>query len=307
MAKYLDENGLLYFWQKIKGLFALKTEIPGTVSKTADGLAPKLPNETTTTKYLRQDGTWAVPPGSTYTPASAAPKMDGTAAVGTSVKYAREDHVHPSDTTKVDKVTGKGLSANDYTDEDKTKLAGIAAGAEVNQNAFSNVKVDATTVAADGKTDTLELEGGTGITLTPDATNKKVTITRDALEAADIPSLPASKITSGSFAAARIPNLAASKITSGTFDAARIPDLSDTYALKSDISSMYKYKGSVATASALPSEGQQVGDVYNIVAASTYGGAGMNVVWTGAEWDALGEVFSIESITNSEIDTIVSA
>lgn len=35
----------------------------GVVNKTANGLAPKLPNETTTTKYLRQDGTWAVPPG----------------------------------------------------------------------------------------------------------------------------------------------------------------------------------------------------------------------------------------------------
>lgn len=34
----------------------------GVVSKTANGLAPKLPNETATTKYLRQDGTWAVPP-----------------------------------------------------------------------------------------------------------------------------------------------------------------------------------------------------------------------------------------------------
>lgn len=28
--------------------------------------------------------------------------MDGTAAVGTSTKYAREDHVHPSDTSKQD-------------------------------------------------------------------------------------------------------------------------------------------------------------------------------------------------------------
>lgn len=39
------------------------------VSKTAAGLAPQLPNETTTTKYLRQDGTWVVPPDSntTYT------------------------------------------------------------------------------------------------------------------------------------------------------------------------------------------------------------------------------------------------
>jgi hypothetical protein len=30
----------------------------GVVSKNANGLAPKLPNETSTTKYLRQDGTW---------------------------------------------------------------------------------------------------------------------------------------------------------------------------------------------------------------------------------------------------------
>lgn len=56
------------------------------------------------------------------------------------------------------------------------KLDGVAAGAEVNQNAFSNVKVGSTTVAADGKTDTLELAAGDNITLTPDATNDKITI-----------------------------------------------------------------------------------------------------------------------------------
>ncbi len=38
--------------------------------------------------------------GSSVDPATASPSMDGTAAVGTSVKYAREDHVHPSDTSK---------------------------------------------------------------------------------------------------------------------------------------------------------------------------------------------------------------
>jgi hypothetical protein len=59
---------------------------------------------------------------------------------------------------------------------DKTKLNGIAAGAEVNQNAFTNVKVGATTIAADSKTDTLELVAGANISLTPDATNDKVTI-----------------------------------------------------------------------------------------------------------------------------------
>lgn len=68
----------------------------------------------------------------TYTAASATPLMDGTGTVGTSIKYAREDHVHPSDTTKVDKVSGKGLSTNDYTTTEKNKLSGIAEGAEVN-------------------------------------------------------------------------------------------------------------------------------------------------------------------------------
>lgn len=60
---------------------------------------------------------------------------------------------------------------------DKTKLDGIASGAQANQNAFSNVKVGTTTIAADSTTDTLELVAGTNITLTPDATNDKVTIT----------------------------------------------------------------------------------------------------------------------------------
>ena len=77
---------------------------------------------------------------------------------------------------KVDKVDGKGLSTNDYTTAEKNKLSGIAAKAEVNQNAFSNIVVGSTTVAADSKTDTLTLVAGTNVTLTPDATNDKITI-----------------------------------------------------------------------------------------------------------------------------------
>jgi len=50
-------------------------------------------------------------------------------------------------------------------------------------------------------------------------------ITSGTFDDARIPSLAASKITSGTFDDARIPSLAASKITSGTFDAARIPSL----------------------------------------------------------------------------------
>ena len=67
---------------------------------------------------------------------------------------------------------------------------------------------------------------------------------------------------------------------------------------------MYKYKGSVASVSALPTTGQRTGDVYNIETASIYGGAGMNVAWDGTKWDPLGEIFSITSITNARIDAI---
>ena len=59
---------------------------------------------------------------------------------------------------------------------DKDKLNKIAAGAEVNQNAFSTVKVGNTSIASGGKTATLTLAGGSNVTLTPDATGKKVTI-----------------------------------------------------------------------------------------------------------------------------------
>lgn len=133
MSKYLDDNGLLYLWQKIKNVFA-----------TAEA-------------------------------------MNG----------------------KVDKVTGKGLSTNDYTTAEKNKLA-----------AFGSA---------------------------------------------------------------------------------------DTYALKTDLTSMYKYKGSVATVSALPSSGQVTGDVYNVEA------NGMNYAWNGTAWDALGEIFTITSISNGDIDTIVAS
>lgn len=67
-------------------------------------------------------------------------------------------------------------SAGLMSTSDKSKLNGIASGAEVNQNAFSNVVVGSTTIAADSKTDTLTLTAGSNITLTPNTTNDSITI-----------------------------------------------------------------------------------------------------------------------------------
>lgn len=51
---------------------------------------------------------------------------------------------------------------------------------------------------------------------------------------------------------------------------------------------VFTYKGSVATADLLPTSGQSVGDVYNIISESDYGPAGTNVAWAGEAWDSLG-------------------
>ena len=66
------------------------------------------------------------------------------------------------------------------------------------------------------------------------------------------------------------------------------PDLT-VYALKTDISTIYRYKGSVDTYSQLPVASQAVGDVYNIATDDSSHGikAGDNVAWNGSYWDNL--------------------
>lgn len=61
--------------------------------------------------------------------------------------------------TKVDKVTGKGLSTNDYTTEDKNKLTGIESGAQ--ENIIESVKVAGSALAIDSKSVNVPEAGGT--------------------------------------------------------------------------------------------------------------------------------------------------
>ena len=106
--------------------------------------------------------------------AHAAEADNATTANGHTVNSDVPANAEFTDTTYSDATTSAhGLMSA----SDKSKLNGVASGAEVNQNAFSNVKVGSTTIAADGKTDTLELVAGTNVTLTPDASGDKVTIT----------------------------------------------------------------------------------------------------------------------------------
>lgn len=72
--------------------------------------------------------------------------------------------------------------------------------------------------------------------------------------------------------------------------------------IDSKLSTVYKYKGTVATYSALPSTDQTVGDVYNVEAAdSTHGiKAGDNVAWTGTVWDVLAGTIDLSNYATTQ-------
>lgn len=111
MSKFLNNEGLLYLWGKIK------TYVTGALPKKVS----ELENDS---KFITLSD---VPEGAAAS--NTVPKANGTASAGKEAAFARGDHVHPHDDTKVDKVNGKGLSTNDFTNDDKNKLDGIAAGA----------------------------------------------------------------------------------------------------------------------------------------------------------------------------------
>ena len=287
---FLNNDGVIYLWAKVKALFnkgitdlsvsgrtititkgdgSTSTQTTqdttyGVVSKSANGLAPKLPDETTTTKYLRQDGTWVAPPNDTY-----------------------------SDATQ----TNHGLMSAD----DKKKLDGVEEGANKYVHPTNSGYKHIPSGGSGGKILAWSADG------TADWTSVETTVEDIDMGGLDV----LFKLNGEDATQFTIPE--ASSSTGGVMsrlDKSKLDELpsnyelSNKYAKKADIVGMYKYKGSAADASKLPTTGQVTGDVYNIGSASKYGGAGMNVAWNGTEWDPLGEIFTITTITNAELDKI---
>ena len=123
-----------------------------------------------------------------------------------------------------------------------TNGAGYTTATGTVQTVTGTGTVSGLTLSDDGDSvdPTLTLSGTISLSASDIPSLAASKITSGTFAAARIPSLDASKITSGTFATARIPSLAASKITSGTFDANRIPDLSATY-IKGSTSNVSEY------------------------------------------------------------------
>lgn len=77
--------------------------------------------------------------------------------------------------------------------------------------------------------------------------------------------------------------------------------------LKASLSSVYNYKGSVATYAELP-ENPVVGDVYNVEEAHNNVPAGTNYAWNGTAWDALGGSVDLSGYyLKSEVDSAIDS
>lgn len=118
-TKYLDSNGLLYLWQKIRNTFV-------------------------------SDVTWD----------STNKKLVKKKKTGTNGAEQSTDIVTFS-------TVATSGSYNDLSNKPTIPTL---------KNVFGKVKVGSTTIEADTTQDTLELEAGSNVTLTPDSTNDKVTI-----------------------------------------------------------------------------------------------------------------------------------
>ena len=245
--KVLDNNGVLYLWNKIKAKFVAQEDGKGlSANDYTDAEKTKLAGIEEHANYYKHPtgtgyghipvggssgqilrwsaagtATWGADKDTTYTAAttttdglmSAADKTKLNGITTGANKYTHPTYTahtsglykitvnntgHVSAATAVgkDDITALGIPAQDttytaasqvkmglLTAADKTKLDGIANGAEVNQNAFSTVQVGNSgefTFSATSKEDKLTITAGTGITITMDREKKVISINAHA-------------------------------------------------------------------------------------------------------------------------------
>lgn len=99
-------------------------------------------------------------------------------------------------------------------------------------------------------------------------------------------------------------------LPSSTGNAGRIPSTNAVVTaineVKSSISGVYTYKGSVASYDALPDDAE-AGDVYNVEAAYGNYPAGTNYAWDGTKWDALGGSVDLSAYQTKNDNSLTTA
>ena len=131
--KFLDQNGLLYVWTKIKGLLGGKVDKVEGKGLSTNDLTDELKQKILDAGLSSFTGV--------YKDLVNKPKING-------IELGEENALEDLGIQAAE--AGKGLSSNDYTSAEKTKLGKIADGAQV--NVIDTITVNGKAVAPTGKT-----------------------------------------------------------------------------------------------------------------------------------------------------------
>lgn len=187
---------------------------------------------------------------------------------------------------KVDKISGKGLSTNDYTTAEKNKLKDIAVEAE--RNVIAAIKHNGTALTPDANravnidtSNKVDKENGKGLSTNDYTTADKNKLTSIAA-GAQVNVLEVIKVN-------ETPLTPASKAVN--------IDLTP-YAKKTDVEAAMHYKGIKNAVSDLPTTGNVIGDMWNVKS------TGANYAWDGTAWDKLSENIDLSGLlTKTEFET----
>ena len=272
-SNFLDQAGLGYLWAKITD----------AISTSASATEKKIPSKVSQLENDKNYITLAdVPDG--VAASNTVPKVDsGSGSVGTESAFARGDHVHPTDTTRL--ATNGDASSVTVTFTAPNKRETIVSGESFN------------TIA--GKILKYMNDFGTCAFKSMILKDDLAPSVKTSLEKADT-ALQSNTETDPTVPAwAKTPTKPT--YTAAEVGALSIDDANNNFAKKSDISTVYRWKGSKDTYDQLPTEGNTVGDIWNVKDTN------MNYGWTeDGTWDPLGSPVEISPITNEAIDSIVA-
>ena len=270
---FLDQAGLGYLWAKITD----------AISTSASATEKKIPSKVSQLENDKNYITLAdVPDG--VAASNTVPKVDsGSGSVGTESAFARGDHVHPTDTTRL--ATNGDASSVTVTFTAPNKRETIVSGESFNTIAGKILKYMNDFGTCAFKSIILKED------LAPSV--------KTSLEKADTALQSYTETDPTVPAWAKTPTKPT--YTAAEVGALSIDDANNNFAKKSDISTVYRWKGSKDTYDQLPTEGNAVGDIWNVKDTN------MNYGWTeDGTWDPLGSPVEISPITNEAIDSIVA-
>lgn len=306
--KYLDENGLLYFWQKIKALFVTDVTYDSASKKiqrtkagsTSDVVT--LASVATSGSYNDLSNKPTIP--SEVEKSTTTPKMDGTASVGSETRFAAGDHVHPSDTSRVPTTRlVNGFSLNSDVTVIKKLDDSILGGVILRTSYLNDEQIELHDIydveAVAGMFDhanTLVAQTYVPKTTTVNGNALSGDITLDADDVSAIP-------TSAKGAASGVCPLDANSKVDSQYLPSYVDDVIEAYPVSGATALSAGWLSATSGGSALTPES---GKIYVLMADSGDYSANTQFRWGGTTYVKLSDG-GVSSINNAEIDTIVAS